>query len=440
MGFQKQYGNLFKIMLGNRPRLVICDPKAAEFLLGSTSILEKSYEYKFLHSWLGTGLLTSSGGKWKRQRKLITPTFHFQILEQFIGVFDSQSDILVKKLNKEVDQKAFDIYPYITLCALDIICEAAMGTSVNAQNNSESEYVKNVKEMCRIVVDRSFSPIKMFDVLYPLSKDYKIEQNALKVLHGYTNYVIKKRKEELISKSSTTEKHDDTGAKKRLAFLDLLLQCQVDGKPLPQEVIREEVDTFMFEGHDTTTSGISFALYHLSKYPEVQEKAVNELRSIFADNKDGSPTYQDLQNMKYLEMVIKESLRLYPPVPAYARVLEETVKYDGSILPKGLTLMVLSHGLHRNTNVFPDPEKFDPERFSPENSAGRSPYAYVPFSAGPRNCIGQRFAMLEMKSTISKVLRNFELLPVPEHEPIASVEAIVKSANGLPVYLTKRQF
>lgn len=144
-----------------------------------------------------------------------------------------------------------------------------MGTSVNAQNDSESVYVKNVKEMCRIVVDRSFSPIKMWDSLYPFSKDYQIEKNALKVLHGYTNNVITKRKEELISNRGTTEKHDETGVKKRLAFLDLLLQCQVDGQPLPNHVIREEVDTFMFEVSITKIKKISDSIFLGTRYYDI---------------------------------------------------------------------------------------------------------------------------------------------------------------------------
>jgi len=439
---QNKYGGIAKFILGYQHRLLLSDPKPIEFLLGSSKILEKSYEYKYLHSWLGTGLLTSSSAKWKRQRKLITPTFHFQILEQFIGIFDSQSDILIKKLEKEVGGEEFDIFPYITLCALDIICEAAMGTSVNAQNHADSEYVYSVKEMCRIVIERTISPLKMWDILFSFSKDFHKEKKALSILHGYTNSVIKKRREELInsSKTATINDDDDTGIKKRLAFLDMLLQCSVDGEPLSHENIREEVDTFMFEGHDTTTSGISFILYCLARNPEIQEKVVEELRSIFVDDKKRSPTYQDLQDMKYLEMVIKESMRLYPPVPMYARILEEDVEFDGGILPKGLSLTIYAFGLHRQADLFPDPEKFDPERFSLEKSTGRSPYAYVPFSAGPRNCIGQRFAMLEMKSTVSKVLRHFDLLPVPGHEPILISEAVLKSENGLPVRINKRDF
>ncbi|KAK4880260.1 hypothetical protein RN001_008406 [Aquatica leii] len=408
VGFQlqKQFKGLVKIYLGFIPRIIIYDQKYAEFLLNSTTILEKSYEYNFLKPWLGTGLLTSSGSKWKIRRKLITPTFHFQILEQYIGIFNVQSDVLVDCLKDRLDEQAFDLFPYITLCTLDVICEAAMGTQVNAQKDSNNIYVRSVKDMCIIVAERVFSPTKMINFLYQLTTTYSKEKKTLSVLHNYTTSVINERRQSL-NAATNIETDEDTGIKRRLTFLDLLLRCNLNGSKLSTESIREEVDTFMFEGHDTTASGVAFTLYCLSKNKNKHIQA--KLHEIFCDDKNRSPTYQDLQSMKYLEMVIKEALRLYPPVPTYSRTLNEDVEFDNHILPKGLTLTILALSLHRQEEVFPDPEKFDPERFSLENSSKRSPYAYLPFSAGARNCIGQRFAMLELKSVVSKFNYNLNM-------------------------------
>ncbi|KAF5277780.1 hypothetical protein FQR65_LT03760 [Abscondita terminalis] len=434
---QKQFKSIFKVYLGWLPRLIIHDQKSAEFVLSSTTIIDKSYEYNFLKPWLGTGLLTSAGSKWKQRRKLITPTFHFQILEQYIAIFNNQSGILVDCLKNKLDGKTFNIFPYTALCTLDVICEAAMGTQVNAQINSNNEYVRSVSDMCDIVGQRVFSPSKMINFVYKLSNTYHKEKKTLSVLHNYTMSVINERKQNL-NLNTNNEDELNEGIKRRMAFLDLLLQCNLNGSNLSTESIREEVDTFMFEGHDTTASGTAFTLYCLSKNREIQDKVVKELNEIFENDVDRQPTYKDLQNMKYLEMVIKESLRLYPPVPTYSRTLTEDVSFEGNILPKGLVLTILALSLHRDETVFPDSERFDPERFTLENSSKRSPYAYLPFSAGPRNCIGQRFAMLEMKSVISKILRNYELLEVPGHEPLLSIDVILKSQNGLNIRLKKR--
>ncbi|KAF2900474.1 hypothetical protein ILUMI_05709 [Ignelater luminosus] len=442
---KKKYGSIFKVYLGFAPpTLIITDPKFLEFVMGSTRILDKSEDYRFLHSWLGRGLLTSGGAKWQKHRKILTPAFHFRILEQFVEVFDFYSNTLVQKLEKEVGKKSVDIYPYVTLCSLDTICATSMGTEVNAQNDSESKYVFSVKEMSRIIIDRTFSIFKMFDFFYYFSKDYQKEREALKILHGYTESIIESRKEELIKANGHSKDiqndEDDIGRKKKKTFLDLLLQYKKDGQPLTDKDIREEVDTFMFEGHDTTAAAMSFALYCLAKNPEAQEKTVQELRSIFGDDKERPATHRDMQEMKYLEAVIKETLRLYPSVPIFARNVHEDVEYDGIILPKDTSLTIFVYGLHRDPAIFPDPERFDPERFTQEKQVGRSPYAYLPFSAGPRNCIGQKFAMLEMKSLLSKVLRNYELLEDPNHKVVLAAETVLKSANGIRIGLKKRNF
>ncbi|KAK5646952.1 hypothetical protein RI129_005416 [Pyrocoelia pectoralis] len=429
----KEYGGSFVVYFGPMPRLVICEQKTAEFVLSSQTIIDKSYEYNYFHDWLGTGLLTSTSNKWKSRRKLLTPTFHFQILEKYITIFNSQSDTLIEMLKMKVDKDPFDIFPYITLCTLDIICEAAMGLKINAQKDSTSPYVMSVKDMCRIIFERAFSPFTMTNFTYKFTSTYKQQTKVLSIIHGFTNAIIRSRKANFVRKLANGT--NDAGLTKRIAFLDLLLEYN-----LTDEAISEEVETFMFEGHDTTAAGISFALYCLSKNPDIQLAAVEELRRIFDDDNERASTYQDLQEMKYLEMVIKESLRLYPPVPTFSRVLKEDVAFNGAILPKGLALTVYTLFLHRDPHIFPNPEKFDPDRFLPENVASRSPYAYVPFSAGPRNCIGQRFAMLEMKSAISKMLRKFEILPVCDHEPDLCIEVILKSFNGLPIRLKPRCF
>ncbi|RZC40119.1 p450 domain containing protein [Asbolus verrucosus] len=141
--------------------------------------------------------------------------------------------------------------------------------------------------------------------------------------------------------------------------------------------------------------------------------------------------------MKYLENVIKETLRLYSPVPIYGRETNQDVEYDGMIIPKGVRILIFAHGIHMNPEYYPDPEKFDPSRF--ENPEGRPPYAFIPFSAGARNCIGQKFAMLELKSLVSKMARNFEFFPAsPQHQMELASETVLKSLNGVKIGLKLR--
>jgi cytochrome P450 family 4 len=178
------------------------------------------------------------------------------------------------------------------------------------------------------MADRMFEVHLRSDFIFNLTKRGKRQKELLKILHGFTDSVIISRREELMKKGGKSEENDDTddvGVRKKMAFLDVLLQSTIEGKPLNNMDIREEVDTFMFEGHDTTSSGIAFCLYNLAKHPEVQQKAFEEIRQVFGDDLERATTLKDLNDLHYLENVIKESLRLYPSVPFYARKISENV-------------------------------------------------------------------------------------------------------------------
>ncbi|KAI7815710.1 cytochrome p450 [Rhyzopertha dominica] len=375
--------------------------------------------------------------KWKKHRRMITPTFHFNILEDFIPVFNSCGNKLVSKLKAEVGKDSFDLYSYIPSCTLDIICETAMGVFVNAQDNPNSDYVKATGVLCCLVLDRMFSVVKAFDWSYWFTPSYKSEIRALRTLKTFVKDVIRKRKAELEDSGSVQNEIDEFGLKKKRAFLDmLLLSRDENGQPMTDQEIEDEVHTFMFEGHDTTATSLCFTLYLLAGHADIQEKAYEELNGIFGDD-DRDCTHQDLQNMQYLELVIKESLRLYPSVPSFAREVVEDVDYYGRMIPKGTTVHIFAYAIHRDPSIYPEPEKFDPERF--RNIKDKSPYAYIPFSAGPRNCIGQKFAMLELKSTLCKLLRRYKFRPaVPEHKLVLSPDTILRSRSGVRVKIEER--
>ncbi|XP_067004727.2 cytochrome P450 4C1 [Anabrus simplex] len=439
-GMSRSYLPIFRTWAGPTAEVHLAHPKHIEVIMNSSVHIEKSSFYDFLHPWLGEGLLTSTGRKWHSHRKLITPTFHFKILESFTEVFAEKSHILVQKLKKEVNGKGFNIYPYITHCALDIICETAMGTTINAQDGGESEYVSAVYETSEVSLNRAVRPWLYPDFIFYRSSVGKKFKKNLNILHGFTNKIIQERKMAFSKKSPETNApvNDGIGIKKRMAFLDLLLEASDDGKLLSDVDIREEVDTFMFEGHDTTSAGICYALLLLGHHPDVQEKVFQELNEIFQGS-DRHPTMKDLQEMKYLERVIKETLRLYPSVPFIGRTLQEDVKIGDYTVPAGCTLWIHIYHTHRLPEYYPNPDQFDPDNFLPDRTMGRHPYAYVPFSAGPRNCVGQKFAMFEEKTILSSILRNYKVKSLDKIDDIKLLmELVLRPAHGINVTLEAR--
>ncbi|NXJ75175.1 CP4V2 protein, partial [Trogon melanurus] len=434
---------LIKLWIGPLPVLILYHPDSVEVILSSSKHIEKSYLYKFLQPWLGTGLLTSTGEKWRSRRKMITPTFHFAILTDFLEVMNEQGRILLEKLERHADKEAFDVFLDVTLCALDIICETAMGRNVDAQKNKDSEYIRAIYRMSDLIQERQKSPWLWPNCLYKLFKEGREHESNLKILHNFTDMIIAEKAAELGRaekiKCNPDVSYEESGSKKRKAFLDMLLNATDDeGNKLSYRDIREEVDTFMFEGHDTTAAAVNWVLYLLGRNPEAQKWVHRELDEVFGKT-ERPVTMDDLKNLRYLECVVKEALRIFPSVPMFARVLREDCSIEGYQIPKGTNVLVLTYALHRDPEIFPDPEEFRPERFFPENSKGRHPYAYVPFSAGPRNCIGQRFAQMEEKTLLALILRRFWVESCQKPEELGlSGELILRPNNGIWIKVKRR--
>ncbi|PIO69668.1 unspecific monooxygenase [Teladorsagia circumcincta] len=389
--YADQGHGIVRMWMATRPMVICIRPETAKLILERSDTITKGEEYGILTPWLGTGLLISTGDKWRTRRKLLTPAFHFTVLNEFQVIHDRQAKIFVGQLEKMVStDKEFDIFPFVKRCALDIICETAMGCHISAQKNHQHPYVESVRRLNELAFLHERMPWMWIQAIwYATSYGFEYDRH-LKIVTDFTRKVINERiAERGIRKSESGEK--------KKAFLDLLLDVQAEGD-LSYEDIREEVDTFMFEG-----------------------------------SSDRSCTAEDLKSMKYLEKCIKESLRLRPPVPNFTRKLEQDIDIEGVMIPKGCSILITPAMIHGNPKVYKDPYVFDPERFSDENIQKRHPYAYIPFSAG------QKFALLEEKTVLSWFFRRFSItsrLPMESNMPLP--EIILKPSLGFPVLLSKR--
>lgn len=429
------YG-VYALLIGPLPVFQVVGPNAIRDLLSSTKHGVKGFFYDHLHSWLGNGMLTSHGAKWKQRRLLTSPAFHFEVLKRFLDIMNEQSDVLITRLQRQSEKyetQFFDITPFISNCALDIISETAMGQKVKAQSDneaddsSEREYVKAIYDMSKSISFRVDKPY-INDFIFSLIPIGRMYYKALKTLQNYERRMIRERRILL-----EQEEDQDLDEKSRPAFLDVLLKARVNGLPLVEDEIREEMDTFMFEGLDTTSSAINWTVQLLGLHPKVQERAYEEITSVLGSQE--RVTNDHLTQLPYLEKIIKESLRLYPAVASIGRRLTHDTLIEGVTVPRGTDFIVNLYSLHHNPKYWNEPEVFNPDRWDEE--AKVESFIFLPFSVGQRNCIGQKFAMNELKVVLLKTIQNFKITS-RDKDPVMLSHFVLKPANGIFVTLEKR--
>lgn len=393
-----QFRRIWVFWLGTIPHVIpTCPEEVAKIC---KTLTPKSYGYKYLSDWMGSGLLTNNDPTdWKKKRRMLTPAFHFDVLKQYVDIFTKNTLLLVEQWEKCVENgnDVVDVQADMTYLSLDNIGECAFGVAFNAINERDSPFVKATLDASKLLMDRFSNPLFSSDLLYKLSPSGRRNSRALKILHQYSRDAIQRRASELESgKDASRQKY----------FLDILLTARDEnGLPLTDKEMQDEVDTFMFEGHDTTSSGLMWTLYILSLHSDYQEKVFQEVDSVL--NGKQVPDYSDLQRMEYLTRVLKESHRFLSPVPGVSRELDVPMEFGGQLLPKGTTIAIQPISVHMNPDVWENPQEFNPDRFRPEQFSKMPPFSYIPFSAGPRNCIGQNFAMTEEKAVLSVLLHKY---------------------------------
>ncbi|XP_016939348.1 cytochrome P450 4g1 [Drosophila suzukii] len=468
LGYLNKYGETMKAWLGNVLLVFLTNPSDIELILSGHQHLTKAEEYRYFKPWFGDGLLISNGHHWRHHRKMIAPTFHQSILKSFVPTFVDHSKSVVARMGLEAG-KSFDVHDYMSQTTVDILLSTAMGVKKLPEGNKSFEYAQAVVDMCDIIHKRQVKLLYRLDSIYKFTKLREKGDRMMNIILGMTSKVVKDRKENFqeesraiveeiatpVSSSPASKKEglrddlddideNDVGAKRRLALLDAMVEMAKNPDiEWNEKDIMDEVNTIMFEGHDTTSAGSSFALCMMGIHKDIQAKVFAEQKAIFGDNMLRDCTFADTMEMKYLERVILETLRLYPPVPLIARRLDYDLKLASGpyTVPKGTTVIVLQYCVHRRPDIYPNPTKFDPDNFLPERMANRHYYSFIPFSAGPRSCVGRKYAMLKLKVLLSTIVRNY-IVHSTDTEADFKLQAdiILKLENGFNVSLEKRQY
>ncbi|XP_011312188.1 probable cytochrome P450 4aa1 [Fopius arisanus] len=400
------YGSSFRLWVTVLPFVVLLEPQDIQQVLGSSKHTDKVLFYKLLHNFLGKGLITSDVLTWRAHRKILQPIFHVNVLEQFVRIFNNSAGSLVKCLEESRDL-GIDITRVVNDSVYEILNETVLG------NTNKSEISSSPFRRGQLLFSyRLTHPWLLLEWIYRRTSLGMCEQNHRKDLTLACQKVLKS------PKNSAS-----------ISLLKLMIEAKEKHQNFSNEDIINECCTFMLAGQDSVGSAVALSLFMLAKHKKWQGKCHQELERIFRGD-ERQPTLGDLREMRYLEMSIKETLRMYPSVPFFARTLGEDIQVGSRIIPKGCGILIMPYSTHRLPHHYPNPHEFNPERFNSENSSKRHPYAYLPFSAGPRNCIGYKFAMLEMKAIISAVLRRFHLDIAPGREEITPKFRVTVRVKG----------
>uniref|UniRef100_A0A671QFM6 Docosahexaenoic acid omega-hydroxylase CYP4F3-like n=1 Tax=Sinocyclocheilus anshuiensis TaxID=1608454 RepID=A0A671QFM6_9TELE len=348
--------------------------------------------YGFMKPWLGHCLLLQNGQEWSRHRRLLTPAFHFDILKKYVHIFNQSTNIMHAKWRRLLAEKqnSLDMFEHMSSMTLDSLLKCTFSCDSHCQGKP-SEYIAAILELSKLLVQRQHYLPYHWDWLYWRSEPGRRFRKACNIVHQFTAKIVQERRSQLDQQGSAmnrTENLEYTGGykKKDTDLIDLLLLSKDEnGEGLTNEEIQAHADMFMFAGHDTTASALSWIFYNLAMHQDHQERCRAEIRSVLRDGDEHDISWEDLSQLPFTTMCIKESLRLHSPVLALTRYYSRNMKTPGDcVIPQGCLCLISIYGVHRNPEVWPDPEVYDPMRFDPENSHGRSPHAFIPFSAGPR--------------------------------------------------------
>jgi len=405
LGFYKscadEYGDVVRVRLAHVPVHLIVHPRDIETVLVTNAAnFTKSADYRALARVLGRGLLTSEGDFWKRQRSLIQPAFHRQNILGYAAVMTQAAGRMLDSWQEKHER---NIHEDLMRVTLEVVAQCLFGAEVTAVAEQVGEAMEVVTE--RFMVNASLAMLFRFEIPVFLTPR---EWRAIRKLNEIIGSIIRKRR-------SSGQPRED--------LLDMLLQVRdADGNPMSDAQLRDEVMTLFLAGHETTAIALSWACYLVAQNPEVEAKLAEELQAVLGGR---VPAPEDLPRLRYTEMVIKEAMRLYPAVWGIGRRAIEECELGGYRVPAGSNVFILQWRTQRDARFFPDPDRFDPERWREDPiRSGKIPrFAYFPFGAGPRVCVGASFAMMEVILLLATIQQRFHLEIVPGHpiEIFASV-------------------
>jgi cytochrome P450 len=396
---EETYDDVVSFDMGPMETYMVTDPTDIERVLVSEAdgFRKPDFQNDALGDLLGDGLLLSEGDTWERQRELANPAFR---MSRLMGMADRVAGHAESMVDSWEPGQTIDAETEMARVTLHVILDLMMGVELS------EDRIDTVQEQLD-PLGRRFEPDPLRFAMpdwVPMPGDEAFE-SAVAELDAVLDDIVAARRGREVRGVSTVVDAPADGDDPPMDFLSVLLRARDRGEQSAAQ-LRDEMMTMLLAGHDTTALTLTYTWFLLSEHPEAERRVQAEVDEVVGDER---PAMDHVREFEYLEWVINEAMRLYPPVFTIFREPTEPVELGGYRVPAGSTLMLPQWGVHRSGRYWDEPEQFDPDRFSPERRADRPRFAFFPFGGGPRHCIGKHLSLLEAKVIVATVVSEYEL-------------------------------
>lgn len=412
------YGKVFCICLGRQPTVVVADPELLkQIMVKDFANFQNHFTQIKIPGAIGKSVFLARDETWRRIRATLTPSFSAKKMKGMVALIEESINKLMVKVEKVARTgESVDMLEWFSRMTLEVILSTAFGVQADILNDDESIMLQRAKAV--------FKTSWTTDILrrFPLGVTLLILVGNIFQRRGFFDKIA----------AEIVEKRRKSGPTARQDLVELMLTAHEDStqkgaSKLTNEEIVGQCVIFLLAGYETSSNTLGNIIYQLALNQEVQDELRQDVMQALKTN-PGSKLYDIAHNIEYMDCVINEALRLNPPVAQLNRECTEDYEWNGIRIPAGLEVIIPIYSIHRDPDVWPDPEKFDPERFRGPAKDTRSPYHFMPFGSGPRVCIGMRFALMEIKITLVKFLMKYKVVRSPE------TQVPLKIASGATLY------
>lgn len=410
-GFEQlsRFGDMVYLRLGrNRVYFINHPDLVRQVMVTKSSQFQKSKLLKrIFEDSVGNNIFTGDGDFWKRQRQFMQPAFHSQRIGSYASIMVDHARQLV---NNWQDGRAISVAREMMHVTMGIVTKSLFNADL--RDDAAGEAFSNLFE----VVSKRLSSQRGISLPYWLpTSSNRIVRQSVEVIDRVLLPIIAERRRSV----------KDTGD-----LLSMLVLASEDGG-MDDAQLRNEVMTLFGAGYETTANTLTWVFYLLSQHPDVETKLRQEIELVLPNCR--SATLEDLPRLPYTEMVIKETMRCYPTSIAISRDAVEDVEIGDYLIPKGATVMLSQWMLHHDSRFWDEPQQFRPERFNAEDEPNINKYAYLPFGAGPRICLGNSFALMEARLVLVTILQHFHLALTPGYIMQPQFRFTLRPSKGLPM-------